>query len=32
VSVVLAGEGRRIVTSLNDVHHLSTAEGDFHSY
>jgi broad specificity phosphatase PhoE len=32
VSVVLAGEGRRIVTSLNDVHHLRTAEGDFHSY
>jgi broad specificity phosphatase PhoE len=32
VSVVLAGEGRRVLTSLNDVHHLRTAEGDFHSY
>lgn len=33
ISVVMAGDGgRRILRSLNDVHHLRTAEGDFHSY
>ncbi len=32
ISVVGAGRGRRILRSLNDVHHLLTAEGDFHTY
>lgn len=32
VNVVLAGAGRRVVNVLNDMHHLRTAEGDFHTY
>jgi broad specificity phosphatase PhoE len=32
VSIVVAGEGRRIVRLLNDTHHLTTAEGDFATY
>ena len=32
VSIVVAGEGRRVVRLLNDTHHLSTAEGDFATY
>ncbi len=32
VSIVVAGEGRRVVRVLNDVHHLSTGEGEFLSY
>ena len=32
VNVVLAGAGRRVVNTLNDMHHLRTAEGDFHTY
>ncbi|MDP3768919.1 MAG: histidine phosphatase family protein [Dehalococcoidia bacterium] len=32
VSVVIAGAGQRVLRSLNDVHHLRTAEGEFHSY
>ena len=32
VSIVAAGEGRRVLRLLNDTHHLSTAEGDFATY
>jgi len=32
VSIVVSGEGRRILRLLNDTHHLTTAEGDFASY
>ena len=32
VSVVRAGRRRRVLHSLNDVHHLSTAEGEFTTY
>jgi broad specificity phosphatase PhoE len=32
VSIVVAGEGRRVVRLLNDTHHLTTAEGSFGSY
>lgn len=32
VSVVRAGRRRRALHSLNDVHHLSTAEGEFTTY
>ena len=32
VNIVVAGEDRRVLRLLNDVHHLRTAEGDFHSY
>lgn len=32
VSVVASGEGRRVLRSLNDMHHLQTAEGDFGTY
>jgi broad specificity phosphatase PhoE len=32
VSIVAAGRGRRVLRLLNDVHHLRTAEGDFHTY
>jgi broad specificity phosphatase PhoE len=32
ISIVLAGEGRRVVRLLNDTHHLSTAEGEVVTY
>jgi len=32
INVVAAGGDRRVLRSLNDVHHLVTAEGDFLSY
>jgi broad specificity phosphatase PhoE len=32
VSIVVAGEGRRVLRLLNDTHHLTTAEGDFATY
>ena len=32
VSVVVCGEGRRVLRLLNDTHHLTTAEGEFASY
>jgi len=32
VSIVVAGDGRRILRHLNDTHHLTTAEGDFATY
>jgi broad specificity phosphatase PhoE len=32
VSIVAAGEGRRVLRLLNDTHHLTTAEGDFATY
>ena len=32
VNLVAAGAGRRVLRSLNDVHHLMTAEGDFLTY
>jgi broad specificity phosphatase PhoE len=32
VSIVVSGQGRRILRLLNDTHHLTTAEGDFASY
>jgi broad specificity phosphatase PhoE len=32
VNVAAAGGDRRVLRSLNDVHHLMTAEGDFLSY
>jgi broad specificity phosphatase PhoE len=32
INVVLAGRSRRVFRSLNDVHHLMTPEGDFHTY
>jgi broad specificity phosphatase PhoE len=31
INVVAGGEGRRALYRLNDVHHLMTAEGSFHS-
>ena len=32
VSIALAGAGRRVLSSLNDVSHLTTTEGHFGSY
>jgi broad specificity phosphatase PhoE len=32
VNVVAVGGSRRVVRSLNDIHHLRTAEGDFLTY
>jgi broad specificity phosphatase PhoE len=32
VNIVAAGEGRRVLRLLNDIHHLRTAEGDVHTY
>lgn len=32
ISIVVAGEGRRVVRLLNDTHHLTTGEGDFATY
>lgn len=32
VSIVIAGQGRRVVRLLNDTHHLTTGEGDFATY
>lgn len=32
VSIVVSGEGRRVLRLLNDTHHLTTAEGDFATY
>ena len=32
ISVVVAGEGRRVLRLLNDTHHLTTAEGEFATY
>jgi broad specificity phosphatase PhoE len=32
VSIVVCGEGRRVLRLLNDTHHLTTAEGEFASY
>ncbi len=32
VNVVAVGGGRRVVRTLNDIHHLRTAEGDFLTY
>jgi broad specificity phosphatase PhoE len=32
ISSVLAGDGRRVLNTLNDMTHLRTAEGHFHSY
>jgi 2,3-bisphosphoglycerate-dependent phosphoglycerate mutase len=32
VSIVMAGDGRRVVRLLNDTHHLTTAEGNFATY
>ena len=32
VSIVVSGEGRRILRLLNDTHHLTTAEGEFATY
>jgi broad specificity phosphatase PhoE len=32
VSIVVAGEGRRVLRLLNDTHHLTTAEGEFATY
>ena len=32
VSVVVCGEGRRVLRLLNDTHHLTTAEGEFATY
>lgn len=32
VNIVVAGEDRRVLRVLNDVHHLRTAEGDLHTY
>jgi len=32
VSIVAVGGSRRVVRTLNDVHHLRTAEGDFLTY
>jgi broad specificity phosphatase PhoE len=31
INVVAAGDGIRAVHRLNDIHHLETAEGSFHS-
>jgi broad specificity phosphatase PhoE len=31
INVVAGGEGRRALFRLNDVHHLMTTEGSFHS-
>jgi broad specificity phosphatase PhoE len=32
VSIVVSGEGRRVLRLLNDTHHLTTGEGDFATY
>jgi len=32
VNIVAVGDGRRVIRSLNDTHHLRTAEGDFLTY
>lgn len=32
ISIVVAGDGRRVLRLLNDTHHLTTAEGDAVSY
>lgn len=32
VNIAVAGEGRRVLRLLNDIHHLTTAEGDFATY
>jgi broad specificity phosphatase PhoE len=32
VNIVMAGHNRRVLRLLNDVHHLRTEEGDFHTY
>ena len=32
ISIVVAGEGRRVVRLLNDTHHLTTGEGEFVTY
>lgn len=32
VSIVVSGEGRRVLRLLNDTHHLTTAEGDIATY
>ena len=32
VSIVASGEGRRVLRTVNDTHHLRTAEGDFATY
>jgi hypothetical protein len=32
VSIVDAGDDRRVLRLLNDTHHLRTSEGDFASY
>jgi len=32
VSIVVSGEGRRVLRLLNDTHHLTTAEGEFATY
>jgi broad specificity phosphatase PhoE len=32
LNVVAAGDGRRVLRLLNDVHHLRTEAGDFHTY
>jgi broad specificity phosphatase PhoE len=32
LSIVAAGQGRRVIHLLNDTHHLRTGEGDFHTY
>ena len=32
VSIIVSGEGRRVLRTANDTHHLRTAEGDFATY
>lgn len=32
LSIIVSGEGRRVLRSVNDTHHLRTAEGDFATY
>jgi probable phosphoglycerate mutase len=32
ISVAVVGEGRRVLRLLNDIHHLTNAEGDFATY
>ena len=32
VNIVAVGNGRRVLRLLNDIHHLTTAEGDFATY
>ena len=32
VSIIVSGEGRRVLRLLNDTHHLTTAEGEFATY